>query len=603
MSVPGAGAPEDQPQERNVGVLAAARAALAVVDPGVRRCFYLGLAPSIALGMLEAVGVALVLPFVAALGVGRGSAGGLVSGRLMRLVGGSEVPLWIGVVALAALLVRTLASAALTAWQLRVVASSERELTRRLLRIYLTQPWSFHRQRELAELTRNVLLNVWQVSTQMVTPVFTLPSELAVIGGVLVVLVVLSPLVAAAVALLFGAVAVTAGVLGGRRAAQAGIDARTSATELQGRVHDGLRAAKSLSVHGGGEMVAMGLEDALAVNERARYHQALAQYLPRYLLEATLAVGVGGLAILVTGLSRANPVPTLALFATGAVRVVGPLSRVLTASSSLRSGAKLLDPIQRDVEFGAQDGNGRAQGDPAPGPPPVVELRDVSFTYQRGDRPAVAHLGVRLAAGELVALSGPTAAGKTTLVDIVLGLLPPTSGSVLVDGVPLTESSVVAWYPRLGYVPQDAVVLDDTVRHNVALGVADDQIDDRRVRDALAAAELVGLLERLPHGLDHVLGDRDGRLSGGERQRLAIARALYRQPGMLILDEPTSSLDPDTEARLMETLRTLRRGRTILMVTHRTAAAARCDRIIHLEGGRVVRDQGGASRPSVSAQR
>ncbi|MEA2932747.1 MAG: ATP-binding cassette, subfamily bacterial PglK [Actinomycetota bacterium] len=587
---------------RLTGPVAAARAVLRVVDDRARRRLLLGLVPSIALGLLEAVGVALVLPFVAALGPRDGRTPGSLGGGLR--VGGAtgSVPLWIGIAALGALLLRTAASAALTAWQLRVVARSERELTRRLLQTYLTQPWSFHRDRELAELTRNVRLNAWQLHTLMVTPVFTLPAELAVVVSVVVVLVVVNPLVAGAVALFFGVVAAIGDKVGGRRASQAGMDAQTSATELQRRVHDGLRAAKSLSVHGGGDVIAAGLEDALAASERARYHLSLAQYLPRYLLEATLAAGVGGLAVLVSTLSTADPVPTLALFATAGVRVMGPLSRLLTASSSLRSGMKVLEPVERDLAL-PRPAARRTERRPAPGHPPVVDLHAVSLTYPGAERPAVADVNLHIGAGELVALTGPSAAGKTTLVDVILGLLPPTAGSVVVDGVPVSESTLPAWSARLGYVPQDAVVLDDTVVHNVALGVAEDEIDEPGVIEALRDAELLTTVEALPGGLHQVLGDRDGRLSGGERQRLAIARALYRNPDMLVLDEPTSSLDPANETRLLRTIRALRGRRTVVIVTHRTSAAEQCDRIVALDRGRVVGDHRHERQPSASAPR
>jgi ABC-type multidrug transport system fused ATPase/permease subunit len=575
----------------DLGPVAAARAVLRVVDPHVRRRVRWSLVPGIALGVLEAVGVALVFPFVQSLGPGGDAAGGSLAGRLASFVGSDDgtIPLWVGIVALGALFFRTVASAALVAWQLRVVARSERTMTHRLVHTYLAQPWSFHQRRELAELTRNVRWSVWQVHNQMVTPAFTLPGEVAVVTSIVIVLVVLNPFAAGAVAVFFGIAAAVAGAFGGRRAARAGGEAAASAKELQRQVHDGLRAAKSLSVHGGGDVLAMRLERVLADNERSRYHMSLAQYLPRYVLEATLAAGVGGLAVLLSATSNADPVPSLALFATGGVRVVGPLSRLLTGTTNLRSGAKALGPIAHDLMLPAVPrhavGPRRALGRP-----PVVELRDLSFSYPGEPREAVHSINLRIDAGALVAITGKSAAGKTTLIDVVLGLLRPTAGAVLVDGTALTDATLPAWLERLGYVPQDAVVLDDTVVRNVALGVPDDEIDTDAVVAALRDAELLATVERLPGGLQHGLGDRDGRLSGGERQRLAIARALYRNPDMLVLDEPTSSLDGASEALLLDTIRALRGHRTVLLVTHRPAAAERCDRVVGLDHGRIVSD-------------
>jgi ATP-binding cassette, subfamily B, bacterial PglK len=217
--------------ERDLGPVAAARAVLRVVDPQVRRRVRWGLVPSIALGVLEAVGVALVFPFVQSLGPGGEAAGGSLAGWLARRVGSADgsIPLWVGVVALGALFFRTVASAALVAWQLRVVARSERSMTHRLVHTYLVQPWSFHQRRELAELTRNVRWSVWQVHNQMVTPAFTLPGEVAVVLFIVIVLVVLNPFAAGAVAVFFGIAAGVAMAFGGRRAARAGTEAQTSA--------------------------------------------------------------------------------------------------------------------------------------------------------------------------------------------------------------------------------------------------------------------------------------------------------------------------------------------------------------------------------------
>ena len=585
-------------------LLATARGGLRIVDPRVRKRFFWGLGPSVLVGVVEAAGVALVLPFVQSVGSTTGGSGSAVAARLVRFVGvdarGSTL-VWIGVGALGLLILRTIASAVLIAWQLRVIAWSEGELTRRVLHTYLVQPWSFHQTRDVADLSRNVRFSVWQVHNQVLTPVFTLPGELAVAASIVAVLVLLNPLVAGALGVFFGVVAVTAGFLGGRRAARAGADAMDFARELDRRVHDGLRAAKSLGVHGGGEVVASRLDETLPANERSRYHMALAQYLPRYLLEATLAIGLGGLALLLTSVSNADPVPTLALFATGGVRVVGPLSRLLTASSAIRSGAKALAPIERDLDLplpAATPAPRRRE----PGPPPDVELRAVSYLYPDARRPALAHVDLRIGAGELVAITGPSGAGKTTLIDVILGLLPPASGSVVIDGVPMSDQDPASWLDRLGYVPQDAVVLDDTVARNVALGVADHQIDPAAVAVALRDAELLPTVEALPNGLSEALGDRDGRLSGGERQRLAIARALYRNAAMLVLDEPTSSLDLASEALFLDTIRGLRGQHTVLLVTHRRTAAERCDRIVVLDRGRVVDDDSATRHPSVASQ-
>jgi ABC-type multidrug transport system fused ATPase/permease subunit len=188
--------------------------------------------------------------------------------------------------------------------------------------------------------------------------------------------------------------------------------------------------------------------------------------------------------------------------------------------------------------------------------------------------------------GESVAIVGPTGSGKSTLLDIILGLLPPASGSITVDGVPIVDCCE-GWQRSIGYVPQDVYLVDDTLRVNVALGWRGDDIDDEAVEDAIRQAQLEEVVRELPAGLETIVGERGVRLSGGQRQRLGLARALYTQPTVLVLDEATSNLDAATEKLIVETLSRLRRELTTIFVTHRIPTVKDCDRILYLEKGAV----------------
>jgi ABC-type multidrug transport system fused ATPase/permease subunit len=196
-------------------------------------------------------------------------------------------------------------------------------------------------------------------------------------------------------------------------------------------------------------------------------------------------------------------------------------------------------------------------------------------------------VSVTVRRGESVAIVGATGAGKTTLVDILIGLLEPTQGSVRVDGTSIAEH-LGGWHQNIGYVPQMPFLLDDTLRRNVALGVADPEIDDEAVSRALTVARLQDLTARLPLGVETLLGERGIRLSGGERQRISIARALYRDPALVIFDEATSSLDPGTERDVAEALDAVRGGRTVIVIAHRQTTVERCDRVVLLSDGRIT---------------
>ena len=190
--------------------------------------------------------------------------------------------------------------------------------------------------------------------------------------------------------------------------------------------------------------------------------------------------------------------------------------------------------------------------------------------------------------GESIGFVGPTGAGKSTLIDVIVGLLPPTAGRVAVDGVELDAGRARTWRRHIGYVPQSIVLVDDTLRRNVALGIADGDIDAERLGEAVRLAQLETLVAALPHGLDAQVGERGVRLSGGERQRVGIARALYHAPDVLVLDEATSALDTPTEAALSDAIRALHGEKTVLLIAHRLSTVRGCDRVALIVGGRLT---------------
>jgi ABC-type multidrug transport system fused ATPase/permease subunit len=213
----------------------------------------------------------------------------------------------------------------------------------------------------------------------------------------------------------------------------------------------------------------------------------------------------------------------------------------------------------------------------------AITLRGVSFCYPTAARPAIRGISLTIAKNTSLGVIGSTGSGKSTLVDLLLGLYRPTAGEILIDDQPLTPALVPSWQATIGYVPQDIFLIDDTIARNVAFGLLDAEIDRNRLREACAMAQILEFIEsELPVGFDTIVGERGIRLSGGQRQRIGLARALYHRPSVLIMDEATSALDLATEAKLLEALCSLEGKLTMVVAAHRLSAVANCDQLIDL---------------------
>jgi ABC-type multidrug transport system fused ATPase/permease subunit len=219
-----------------------------------------------------------------------------------------------------------------------------------------------------------------------------------------------------------------------------------------------------------------------------------------------------------------------------------------------------------------------------------IAVNDLTFSYEGISDSVLCNATVRINKGEAVGFVGQSGSGKSTLIDVMLGLFSPQSGSVLINGQDISQVKS-AWQKSIGYIPQTIFLMDDSLRRNIAIGIADNEIDEVAVREALKSAQLEGFVASLPEGLDTVVGERGVRLSGGQRQRIGIARALYHRPSVLVLDEATSSLDTETEHEVMKAVQALQGDKTVIIVAHRLSTVEYCDRLYRLDAGRIV-DEG-----------
>ena len=474
-------------------------------------------------------------------------------------------------------------------WSARFSFGLQADLSRRLFTGYLRQPYAFHLQRNSAQLIRNTIRQVDQIRA-VVQVSLTLVAETFVLIGVSVLLIAVEPVG-------------TLWVVGTLSAAGWGFQRLTRDRLLRWGVarqlHEGLRIQHLQQGLGGAKDVKLlGREAGFVAqydrhnteNARLGLYQATLEKLPRLWFELLAVLGLTVLVLVMIwqGQSLAALLPTLGLFAAAGFRLLPSITRVLSSVQNVRITLPAIDNLYG--EFLLMPSVSLAQGDRLQPFRSTLALDEATYTYPGAQAPVLEGVNLSIHRGNSVGFTGATGSGKSTLVDVILGLLTPEAGAVRVDGVDI-QTSLRGWQDQIGYVPQSIFLTDDTLRRNVAFGLPDEEIDESAVVGALRAAQLDAFVDELPAGLDTVVGERGVRLSGGQRQRIGIARALYGDPAVLVLDEATSSLDVDTERQVMEAVNALRGVKTLLIVAHRLSTVERCDRLFHLERGRLVEEE------------
>jgi ABC-type multidrug transport system fused ATPase/permease subunit len=277
----------------------------------------------------------------------------------------------------------------------------------------------------------------------------------------------------------------------------------------------------------------------------------------------------------------------LGLFGAAAFRLLPAVNRLINNFQIINVSRPQVDEVFKDLDLPEQSNHENSDRSVLGN---EITVDDISFSYSESLKDAVSGVSVKIGRGEAVGFIGPSGSGKSTLIDILLGLLEPKSGKVLVDGRDIYDD-LRSWQDQIGYVPQSIFLTDDTLRRNIAFGLSKEKIDDDAVKSAIRLAQLEEFVASLPEGMETLVGERGVRLSGGQRQRIGIARALYHNPDVLVLDEATSSLDTETEHGVMQAVQALQGDKTVIIVAHRLSTVEYCDRLYRLENAHIV-DEG-----------
>ncbi|MEI6506675.1 MAG: ABC transporter ATP-binding protein [Planctomycetota bacterium] len=519
--------------------------------------------------------------------------------------------------AAALLLAKSVLSPLIAARVLEFLARREAIVSGRLARELLSRPLTFVQERSSQETAGALLQGVSAATIGVLGQMVVGTSEIALLAMLSVALLIVNPVVALGSIAFFIIVGVGLQRVMGRRAAFYGGTRHRADVDSLVAVQEALGCYREITVADRRSLYVGRIQGLRARAARSAAGLQLVNMLPKYVSEAALVVGAFSLAAV---LFATKPIPiaagTFALFLAAATRVMPSLLRLQTATLTIRSAAgsaeatfalaeDLDHPLEAPQEEDVHENIRRVLVCEYPDFRPTLGLTNVTVTYPGAPAAAVRGISMSVMPGQSVALVGRSGAGKSTLADVILGVLQPDAGEVTVGGLPPGDA-VRRWPGGIAYVPQDVMLVNDSLRANVALGLPPDAVDDDRVWEALRRARLIDYVREQTGSLDTQIGERGLRISGGQRQRLGIARALFTRPRLLVLDEATSALDAETEQAITKTLEELEEDVTTAIIAHRLSTVRHADLVVYLEEGTAVArgtfDQVCADVPALARQ-
>jgi len=573
--------------------MAVLRSVWSILTPEERRRGLRVFGLVIALGILETGGVASVMPFLLVSANPALIHENEVLNRIYSFFGFSSDSAFLLVLGTASLTLLLTGSAfrVLTNYSmLRFVSMQRHALAMRLFVAALSRPYAAFLNRNSSDLAKSILAESNEVVSGLLKPLVDVVAH-AVVGGILVAfLVAYDPLLALVVAGTFGgAYGLVYLAIRDRTRRYGRLRVAMNRVRFR-RVSEAFGGIKEVKLRGLEEYFLEQFEPASRQAAEVQANNAILAQVPRYCIEA-VAFGVVmtmAIVVVVTGRNFGEALPVLGLYALAGYRLLPAFQNVYSGIVKVRFGMGALESVAQELDDGRGGASAPAAGDRTP-----LVLREslvlegVSFTYPHADRESLRQVNLTIPVHTSVGIVGPTGAGKTTVIDLILGLLTPTGGRLLLDGCDVSDVGLTRWQASVGYVPQVIYMADASVAANIAFGVPASEVDMGAVERAAEAAQASEFIRALPQGFDTAVGERGLRLSGGQRQRIGIARALYHDPQVLVLDEGTSALDGITENAVMEAVASLSGRKTIILVAHRLTTVRLCDQIAVMEDGRV----------------
>ncbi|MES1927751.1 ABC transporter [Salinisphaera dokdonensis CL-ES53] len=581
---------------------------LALFSPAERVRFIGVFAAMLGMGVLQMAGVGVILPFVSLLSDPSSIHNNAFLEALYNGLGFDSTNsflILLGSVLLVVLVVSNVITA-FTLWLMTHFAwSVQRRVSSRLLAGYLAQPYEAFLNRNSAETGKNILIESQQFANGVL-----MPAMKSMAFGITALMIVgflfwVNPLLALAVTLIFGGAYLLVYLTIRRVLLSIGHERMQANTERFQAVDEAFGSVKEVKVLGREGHFLERYEPAASTFATAMAKSQLLGQIPRYAIEG-LAFGIvmgAMLFVLASGQGLQSALPVASAFVVAGYRLLPALQNLYQGFAQWRFNQSVVDTLHNDlvahgISGGACDfASTHAGAQPAPPDKSAaklpfedtLQLDQVSYSYPAADEPSLRGISITIPKNSFVALTGTTGAGKTTLADIILGLLEPSAGEIRVDGTALTPENRRQWQANIGYVPQEIYLTDSTVAGNIAYGLPDEAIDNTAVERAARIANIHDFIaDKLPSGYQTQVGERGVRLSGGQRQRIGIARALYHDPSVIVLDEATSALDNETERRIVDELDAMRGGRTLIVIAHRLTTVQKCHNVFMLDQGRLA---------------
>jgi len=476
--------------------------------------------------------------------------------------------------------------------QTHYLALARRELSFELFSGYMYSPYAFHLNRDASSLNRVINGDVESALGGFLASLLGVISK-GLSGIVLISLIVIvDPIVAFGAILVLGCGYLLVYKIIRKKQILLGAKMVDASLSVGRTTLEGLHGIKELRVLGRESASINEYKKSFSVLTLTQASNQLAAASPRYVIEVLAFAGI--IAVTLTFVLKGegtSSIPSLALYALAGNRLVPIFQQFFAAAVTIKYHTRAVESLDLDLTYLRSRGvrsesnhNDKFTFDKE------IKLTDLSFKYPGADQPSLNKISLSILRNQSVGLVGRTGSGKTTLVDLILGLFPPSQGLISIDGIRLDESNDRNWRKCVGYVPQNVFLTNASIFNNIAFGVPEHLIDKSSVFHAAKMAQAEEFINKLPEGYDTVVGERGIKLSGGQRQRLGIARALYHNPRVLVFDEATSALDGLTEDAVMEAIKTLSAERTIILIAHRLRTVQACDRIIMLEDGSIVAD-------------